>query len=397
MKKKILSVIGMILCLSMMLSFVGCNSGTGSLQTGTHTDQFTQGIQSESDTIVLPTGTVSEIITEIQTQTVTDTQTTPATLPTIQIQTEEITVPPIQIQTETESMTLPPIEPETETETPTETQPQTETESETETQTQTQTETVTETETETETEKQTQKETEEQGVSFRLKFASYNIFHAEKAGYDVSKIAKNITDNAIDVVGLQEVDQKTSRSGRLDTMKKLSEATGYKYYVFFKAISFQGGEYGLGILSKYPIESSGSIKLTSGDEQRVLGRATIVKKNTKINFFVTHLSYDGEDGTNSNTRKTQFSQIASELAKYDNFVLSGDFNTRNLGEYSVIRKSALVNTKENPQITYPDGRSPLDNLVYSTNVWTFGDPKIIKNSYSDHYMICSQGVYKSAK
>ncbi len=272
-------------------------------------------------------------------------------------------------------------------------------ESETESESKTETESESQTQTESETEKvtQTEKETEKDVVTFRMRFASYNIFHAEKAGYDVSKIAKNITDNAIEVVGLQEVDHKTSRSGRLDTMKKLSEATGYKYYVFFKAIDFQGGQYGLGILSKYPIQSSGSIKLTSGEEQRILGRATIIKDGTPINFFVTHLTYDDEPGSNSNTRKTQFTQIANELAKYDNFVLSGDFNTRNLSEYEVIKNSALVNTKTNPQITYPDGRSPLDNLVYSKDNWKFGSARIVTNSYSDHYMIYAQATYTATK
>ena len=329
----------------------------------------------------------TEIVTETQTETVTETQTETVT----ETQTEIVTETQTEIVTETQTETV------TETQTEVESETQTEVQIDTETEIVTETEKITETEKLTETEKPTQKETAKQEVTFRLRFASYNIFHAEKAGYDVSKIAKIITENAIDVVGFQEVDQNTSRSGRLDTMKKLSEATGYKYYAFFKAIDFQGGQYGVGILSRYPIESTGSIKLTSGDEQRVLGRATIVKNNVRVNFFVTHLSYDGEDGTNSTTRKTQFSQIARELAKYDNFVLAGDFNTRNLNEYDVIKNSALVNGKENPQITYPDGKSPLDNLVYSTNVWTFGNPKIVTNSYSDHYMICSQGIYKSVK
>ena len=386
----------MILCFSILLSSVGCDAVANNSQTESGsfaTDSGAAGAQTDA------LGTLSQTVTESQTESQTQllTQTESQTSSQTQTETDFFLDTELQIATQTvpdihiESLT----QPVTETQTEIQTESETQTEAEIETEIQTQTDKPTEKPTEKQTEKQTQKQTENKGVSFRLKFASYNIFHAEKAGYDVSKIAKNITDNGIEVVGFQEVDQNTRRSGRLDTMKKLSEATGYKYYAFFKAISFDGGEYGVGILSKYPIESTGSIKLTSGDEQRVLGRATIVKNNTKINFFVTHLSYDGEDGTNSNTRKTQFAQIAAELKKYDNFVLSGDFNTRNLDEYDVIAGSALVNGKDNPQITYPDGRSPLDNLVYSTNVWTFGTPKIVTNSYSDHYMIYSQALYKS--
>lgn len=354
MKKRIFSVLLLILCFSMI--FVGCTVSVDSDESTEEAEEKDDEKEDEESDFEMEEDLIDSSAKD-----------------------------EVEIQTETEG------------ESKTESESETVTETESETESETETETESETEKATQSEKQTEKETEKETVSFRLRFASYNIFHAEKAGYDVSKIAKNITDNAIDVVGFQEVDHKTSRSGGLDTMKALSEATGYKYYVFFKAIDFQGGQYGLGILSKYPIESTGSIKLTSGEEQRILGRATIIKDDTPINFFVTHLTYDDEPGSNANTRKTQFVQIANELAKYDNFVLSGDFNTRDLGEYETIKNSALVNKKENPQVTYPDGRSPLDNLVYSTNVWTFGAGRIVTNSYSDHYMIYAQAIYRETK
>ena len=261
-----------------------------------------------------------------------------------------------------------------------------------------QTEKGTEKQTEKKTEKRTEKRTEKQTeptVTFRVRFGSYNIYHGGN-NKDLKKIAANIVNNGIEIVGLQEVDNNTNRSGKVNQVKRLSELTGYKYYYFFKAISHDGGEYGTAILSKYPIESSNKIKLSSGSaEQRVLGHCVINVNGEKINFFVTHLSYDGEEGGAS--RSKQFSEVAAELAKYDNFVLSGDFNTRNLDEYSVIAGSKLVNSKENPQITYPDGKSPLDNLVYSTSTWKFGIINVVKESYSDHYMIHSVGTFTKKK
>ena len=266
------------------------------------------------------------------------------------------------------------------------------------TQTQKQTEKQTEKQTQKQTEKQTQKQTDkhpESVTTFDVKFASYNIYHGGN-NKDLKNIAANIKNNNLDIVGLQEVDNNTSRSGKVNQVKRLSELTGLQYYHFFKALNHDGGEYGVAILSKYPIEKSNKISLSSGTaEQRVLGHCVINVNNEKINFFVTHLSYDGEGGGSSRTK--QFSEIAAELAKYDNFVLSGDFNTRNLDEYNVIAGSALVNTKENPQITYPDGRSPLDNLVYSTSTWSFEKINVVTNSYSDHYMIHSVGTFTKAK
>jgi endonuclease/exonuclease/phosphatase family metal-dependent hydrolase len=257
------------------------------------------------------------------------------------------------------------------------------------------TEKPTEKKTEKRTEKKTEKQTEKP-ITFNVRFASYNIYHAEKAGYDYSKIAKNITDNGIEIAGFQEVDNNVNRSNKKAQIKEIANKTGYQYYKFFKAIDLQGGGYGLGIVSKYPIESTNLIKLSSGSaEQRILAHAVINVNGTKINFFVTHLSYDGEGGGSS--RSKQFSEVASELAKYDNFVLSGEFNTRNLDEYNVISGSALVNSKDDPKVTYPDGRSPLDNLVYSTATWKFGAINVVTNSYSDHYMIHSVGTFTKAK
>jgi endonuclease/exonuclease/phosphatase family metal-dependent hydrolase len=62
----------------------------------------------------------------------------------------------------------------------------------------------------------------------------------------MSRIASNITENDIDVVGLQEVDIGTKRCGGRDILKELSEAAGYRYYAFFKTIDFGGGDYGMG-------------------------------------------------------------------------------------------------------------------------------------------------------
>ena len=247
------------------------------------------------------------------------------------------------------------------------------------------------------TEKPTEKPTEAP-VTFKVKFASYNIYHGGN-NKDLTKIANNIKNNNLDIIGFEEVDNNTNRSGKVNQVKKLSELTGLKYYHFFKAISHDGGEYGLAILSRYPIESSTKKNLSSpSSEQRILGYSVINVNGEKINFFVTHLSYDEESSNSGKTyRAKQFNEIAAELAKHENFVLAGDFNTRDLGEYSVIKDSKLLNTKEAPQITYPDGKSPLDNLVYSTSVWTFAKINVVKESYSDHYMIYSEATYVKKK
>jgi endonuclease/exonuclease/phosphatase family metal-dependent hydrolase len=91
---------------------------------------------------------------------------------------------------------------------------------------------------------------------------SFNVHSCIPYGVDgattanVSATATVIKNADPDVVLLQEVDVKTDRSGKVDQIAALSEYTGMKYYAFAKAISYQNGDFGVAVLSKYPIEYS---------------------------------------------------------------------------------------------------------------------------------------------
>ena len=223
-----------------------------------------------------------------------------------------------------------------------------------------------------------------------IRFASYNIFHGGGANCDISKIAKKITDNNIDVVGIQEVDRGTLRSGGVDLLKELSEISGYPYYAFFKTIDFKGGDYGVAVLSRYPIDSSEKILLESeGTEQRVLGFTKIDLGEQKISFLVTHLSFRNKD-----IRISQLSQLADILSKEDEFVLTGDFNTFELGALDEMSGVGRVNRLESPTVTFPDGNLCIDNILYSKNAWSFGEINLVTESYSDHYMIFADAELK---
>lgn len=61
-----------------------------------------------------------------------------------------------------------------------------------------------------------------------------------------------ITNLQPDLVALQEVDQKTGRSSGIDQAAELGHLTGM-HWVFGKAMDYQGGGYGLAVLSRFPI------------------------------------------------------------------------------------------------------------------------------------------------
>ena len=221
------------------------------------------------------------------------------------------------------------------------------------------------------------------GVDTTLRVCSYNIKHGADVGLDMSVIAKDITDLSLDIVGFQEIDQKTSRVNGLDTMKALSEASGYKYYAFAKAINYKGGEYGTGILSRYPIVEFEVIKLDSGsEEQRCVGHAVIDVDGVYFDFFNTHLSFESLD-----LRTKQYKQLAELLAKCDTYILTGDFNTANMAEFNVLPDATLVNNGKFG--TFPSSGKAIDNIVISKD-WNIVDSGMGPKGHSDHILLWAE-------
>ena len=217
-----------------------------------------------------------------------------------------------------------------------------------------------------------------------IKIGSYNIKHAADAKLNLKTIAKVITDNDLDIVGIQEVDLRTRRSNGIDQPRMLAEATDMPYYVFVRGIDYQGGQYGTLILSKYPIISSEVIPLESWDKEgRALGHAVIDLGGKQFDFFNTHLSY--EDKT---LRGLQFAEVAEKTKACENFILTGDFNTADFTEFTVVGGN-LINNTARWYPTFPGGNSAIDNIVY-TDCFKEIASGTVTQSYSDHYMLWAE-------
>ena len=221
------------------------------------------------------------------------------------------------------------------------------------------------------------------GVNTTLRVGSYNIKHGGDVSLDMSIIAKDVTDLSLDIIGFQEIDQKTSRVGGLDTMKALSDASGYEYYAFAKAINYKGGEYGTGILSRYPIVEFEVIKLDSGsEEQRCVGHAVIDVNGVLFDFFNTHLSFESLD-----LRTGQYKKLAELLAKCETYILTGDFNTAVMTEFDVLPDATLVNNGKFG--TFPSSGKAIDNIVISKD-WNVVDSGMGPKGHSDHILLWAE-------
>ena len=103
-----------------------------------------------------------------------------------------------------------------------------------------------------------------------LRILAYNIKHGRgnDGKVDLARTADVIRRLKPDVVALQEVDDKAERSGKVDEAKKLSELTGLKHHAFGKFFDFDGGEYGMAILSRFPLSDVTNLRLPDGAEPR---------------------------------------------------------------------------------------------------------------------------------
>lgn len=170
-------------------------------------------------------------------------------------------------------------------------------------------------------------------TAFALRILCYNIHHANPPSrpdfIDLQAIANVIKQQQPHLVALQEVDVHTMRSGKSSNQaQELARLTGMKAF-FAKAIDYEGGEYGVAILSKLPMEEMKNTPLPTADgtggEHRTLATAVItLPQGNKIVFACTHLDAQRQD-TN---RFLQINKIVEvlQLEKLP-VVMAGDFNS----------------------------------------------------------------------
>ena len=176
--------------------------------------------------------------------------------------------------------------------------------------------------------KNQKKITTEDDQNLRLRILSYNIHHAEGVDgkLDVPRIAQVILSVEPDLVALQEVDKNTTRTGKVNQDIELAHLTKMNS-VFGSNITFQGGQYGYAILSKFPILKNKNFLLPNVDsgEQRGLLRSQIqISNKENVLFFSTHL-----DHRRSDTERLASAEAINQIISLDNkspAILAGDFN-----------------------------------------------------------------------
>jgi endonuclease/exonuclease/phosphatase family metal-dependent hydrolase len=118
-------------------------------------------------------------------------------------------------------------------------------------------------------------------------------FNIQSGAHGLERVAEVIRKGDPDVVALQEVERGTRRSAGADQAEALAQLTGLTHHAHFRAANLHGGEYGLAVLSRFPIVEARRLSLPTprGHETRAVARAVLDVEGTEVSVYVTHLSH----------------------------------------------------------------------------------------------------------
>lgn len=151
-----------------------------------------------------------------------------------------------------------------------------------------------------------------------LRIMSYNIRNCRGLDniYDIQRTADVIRNSDADIIAIQEVDSVTRRSKGVDIADTLAILCKMHAY-YSTAIEYDGGKYGVAILSRKKAIATYRAALPGREEKRTI----LIAEYPELTFACTHLSLNEED------RMASLEIIDSIAKEYKKpFIIAGDLN-----------------------------------------------------------------------
>jgi endonuclease/exonuclease/phosphatase family metal-dependent hydrolase len=161
-----------------------------------------------------------------------------------------------------------------------------------------------------------------------LKVMSYNIKHGygNDGVIDLERAAMVIEAEAPDVVTLQEVDDACNRSGSVDQARWLGERLGMEP-LFGTFMDYDGGRYGMALLSRLAVVSWNNHELPPGAEPRS-ALAARLRLADGSEVVVVGIHFYASRSERLSQARTLHDLYADEQAPV---ILAGDFNSERGG------------------------------------------------------------------
>jgi endonuclease/exonuclease/phosphatase family metal-dependent hydrolase len=228
------------------------------------------------------------------------------------------------------------------------------------------------------------------GAEGDLRVMTFNIQSAIRG---LDKVSEVIRSASPDIVALQEVDVGSRRANGLDQPAELARRTGLKYYAHFRTTSLFGGDYGVAILSRFPLESveQHALPVETGTEPRTVARVNMKVHGQDVSVYVTHLT---RRPFNGGIRVRQSAAIMKLMAQDPRpKLLMGDMNDtpesgslrlfkRELADVFELRGEGSADTYPLPVI--PNLRI---DYVLASGGFMPRHSKVLRVNASDHYPV----------
>lgn len=224
-----------------------------------------------------------------------------------------------------------------------------------------------------------------------VRVLSFNIYHGETVAaekkFDLDLLAKVISDARPDLVALQEVDDKTNRARNYDLVTELGLRTKMSP-LFGKAMNYDGGGYGEGILSNYSFLATQNHALPAreGKEPRAATEVQVVlKSGDTIRFIGTHLDHT-KDNTDRMNQVKELNRlfVNSQMPT----ILAGDLNAEPDSEAMQLLFEHWSPSIKNTEFTYPADvpAVKIDYILFRpAHKWRIIESKVIDEKIaSDH-------------
>ena len=236
----------------------------------------------------------------------------------------------------------------------------------------------------------------------------YNI-HAGKdaaGGSNLEKVAALIAETKADIVLLQEIDRRTTRSSGVDHFEELQRLTGF-HGAFGKSLDFQGGEYGIATLSRFPITSKSVVALDvdppqtragGSKEPRVALLVTAAFPAGPISIMNTHLDASKEDFW----RLQEIAQLTRVAMESDRprLLVGGDLNATPDSEVhkrmrAVGLSDSWTDCGTGDEKTYPaSGPVKRIDYLYRDSSWKCVEASVLTSDASDHRAVIFKLIAK---
>lgn len=228
----------------------------------------------------------------------------------------------------------------------------------------------------------------------RLRLLTYNIHHGEGVDgkLDLERIARVIRSVDPDVVALQEVDRKTTRTKSVDQPHELARLTALRF-VFGDNIALQGGHYGNAVLSRFAIRSSRNLKLPRFDDGEQRGLLDVEldwpessPDQARLRLLATHFDHR----PNGRERDASARSINELLQGHERqpAVLLGDLNATPDSTSLKELQSQWTRTNDQPVPTFPvdQPRHQIDHILFRpANRWKVIETRVLDEAVaSDH-------------